>query len=86
MLLRNEQETRRKAPKINYNKLLKWYFENWLQIIKVKLFLEMEKKCMHKIPKQATERKFEGERNFTLHKITHFLLLLHFTYEYIKLI
>lgn len=44
MLLGSKQKTRRKPPKINYNKLLKLYFESWSQIIKAKLFSEMEKK------------------------------------------
>lgn len=43
MLLRSNQETRRKSPNINYNKLLKLYFGNWSQIIRAKLFSEMEK-------------------------------------------
>lgn len=44
MLLRSKQETRRKPPKINYNKLLKLYFESWSQIVKAKLFSETGKK------------------------------------------
>lgn len=43
MLLGSKQETRRKSPNINYNKLLKLYFGNWSQIIRAKLFSEMEK-------------------------------------------